>query len=54
MDVAALAIALRAAFELPEQRVETYRRDAARRLERFRGAVVERTVAAEVLPALLR
>ena len=54
VDVAALAIALRAAFELPEQRVETYRRDAARRLERFRGAVVERTVAAEVLPALLR
>jgi glycosyltransferase involved in cell wall biosynthesis len=54
MDAAALAIALRAAFELPEQRVETYRRDAARRLERFRGAVVERTVAAEVLPALLR
>ena len=48
-----LALALRAAFDMPEQRVEDYRRRAAVLLERFRPAAIERTVAAEVVPALL-
>jgi hypothetical protein len=48
-----LAAALRAAFEAPEQRVEEYRRRAALLLERFRPAAIERTVTAEVVPALL-
>ena len=39
---------------LPEARVESYRADAARRLERFRGEAIARAVAAEVVPALLR
>jgi glycosyltransferase involved in cell wall biosynthesis len=54
VDAAALATALRAAFELPEARVESYRADAARLLERFRGEAIARTVAADVVPALLR
>ena len=54
VDAAALATAVRAAFELPEQRVESYRRDAARRLERFRPEAIQRSIAAEVVPALLR
>jgi len=54
VNAAALATALRAAFELPEARVESYRADAARLLERFRGEAIARTVAAEVVPALLR
>jgi glycosyl transferase family 1 len=50
---APLATALRAAFDLPEQRVEAYRERAAQLLERFSPAAIERTVAAEVVPALL-
>jgi hypothetical protein len=34
--------------------VESYRRDAARRLERFRPEAIQRSIAAEVVPALLR
>jgi hypothetical protein len=48
-----LAAALRAAFELPEERAHGYRERAAERLERFRPAAIERTLADEVLPALL-
>jgi hypothetical protein len=48
-----LATALRAAFELPEQQVESYRERAASMLERFRPAAIERTVATQVVPALL-
>jgi hypothetical protein len=48
-----LATALRSAFKATEQRVEDYRREATRLLERFRAAKIERTVAAEVVPALL-
>jgi hypothetical protein len=48
-----LAAALRAAFEEPEQRVEDYRRRATGLLERFRDAAIQRTVADEVVPALL-
>jgi glycosyltransferase involved in cell wall biosynthesis len=54
VNATALATALRAAFELPEARVESYRADAARLLERFRGEAIARTVAADVVPALLR
>ena len=54
VDASALATALRAAFELPEQRVEDYRQNAARLLERFRGEAIARKVADEVVPALLR
>jgi len=48
-----LGAALRAAFELPEVRVEDYRRRAATLVERFRAGAIDRTIAAEVLPALL-
>jgi hypothetical protein len=48
-----LAAALRAAFELSDPRVEDYRRGAARLLERFRDDAIERTLATEVVPALL-
>jgi hypothetical protein len=48
-----LAAALRAAFELPEQRAHDYRVRAAELLERFRPEAIERTLAREVLPALL-
>jgi glycosyltransferase involved in cell wall biosynthesis len=53
LDAAALATAVRAAFELPEQRVESYRRDAAQLLQRFRPEAIQRSIAAEVVPALL-
>lgn len=48
-----LAAALRAAFELSEQRAHDYRVRAAELLERFRPEAIERTLAREVLPALL-
>jgi hypothetical protein len=48
-----LAAALRAAFELPEQRVESYRLRAGELLERFRPEAVQRVIEGEVLPALL-
>jgi len=54
VDAAALASAVRAAFELPEPRAESYRAQAARLLERFRGEAIARTVAGQVVPALLR
>ncbi|MEA2419286.1 MAG: hypothetical protein QOE60_1492 [Thermoleophilaceae bacterium] len=53
VDAAALAAALRVAFELPEQRVDSYRAGAARLLDRFRPAAIQHTVGAEVVPALL-
>lgn len=49
----ALASALRAAFALPEERVERYRAEASRLVEPLRPEAVERTVKGEVLPALL-
>jgi glycosyltransferase involved in cell wall biosynthesis len=48
-----LGAALRAAFELPEARVEDYRRRAAALVERFSVEAIDRTIAAQVLPALL-
>ena len=53
VDAAALASALRAAFELPEQSVEAYRERAGTLLARFRPAAIEHTVATEVVPGLL-
>ena len=54
VDAAALATAVQVAFELPEPRAESYRAQAARLLERFRGEAIARTVAGQVVPALLR
>jgi glycosyltransferase involved in cell wall biosynthesis len=48
-----LASALRAAFELPEERIESYRARASELLARFRPEAIDRTIRAEVLPALL-
>jgi hypothetical protein len=50
---APLAAALRAAFDMPEEEAARYRRRAAVLLERFRPDAIERTIADEVLPALL-
>ena len=49
----ALGRAIRAAFELPEERVRDYRRRAAELLRPFRPEAVQETVARQVLPALL-
>jgi hypothetical protein len=48
-----LAAALRAAFDLPHERVEAYRKRATELLEPFRAEAIERTVAEEVVPPLL-
>jgi hypothetical protein len=53
LDHAGLALALRAAFELPEQEARAYRERAVALLERFRPEAVQRTVEREVVPALL-
>jgi hypothetical protein len=49
-----LAGAIRMAFELTAEPAESYRRRAAALLERFRPEAIERTIADEVLPALMR
>jgi hypothetical protein len=48
-----LAAALEAAFALPEGDVAAYRVRAAALLERFRPEAIDRTIATELLPALL-
>jgi hypothetical protein len=53
VDAASLATALRAAFAMPEHGAQAYRDRAAGLLLRFKATAVERTVAAEVVPALL-
>jgi hypothetical protein len=53
VEAGALAEALRAAFALPDERVERYRREAAALVEPFRPEAVQRAVMEEVLPALL-
>lgn len=53
VDADQLALALRTAFELPEQRVESYRVEAGGLLESFQPAAIQRTVSDEVVPALL-
>jgi hypothetical protein len=48
-----LAVAIRAAFSLPDGEVERYRAEAGRLIEVFRPEAVQRAVAEQVLPALL-
>jgi hypothetical protein len=48
-----LATSVRAAFELPDERVAAYRHRAAALLQRFSAPAVQRTVADEVVPRLL-
>jgi hypothetical protein len=49
----ALAPAIRAAFEMPEERVREYRERAAELVRPFRSDAVQETVDRELLPALL-
>jgi Glycosyl transferases group 1 len=53
MEPAELGAAIRAAFELPEERAREYRRRAAALLRPYSTRAVQETVAREVLPALL-
>ena len=53
VDPAGLAGALRAAFDLPDREMRSYRQRAAVLLERFRPEAVQRVVEREVAPALL-
>ena len=48
-----LAVAVRTAFALSEERVTRYRAEAARLMEPYRPDAVQRVVTEEVLPALL-
>jgi glycosyl transferase family 1 len=52
-EPAELGRAIRAAFELPEERARDYRRRAAELLRPYRSEAVQETVSREVLPALL-
>jgi hypothetical protein len=52
-DAGALGACLRSAFELPAERLAGYRAGAATLVERFRPDAIQRTVAEQVLPALL-
>jgi hypothetical protein len=53
IDAGQLAACLRAAFELPDDRIAAYRARATELLEPFRPEAVQRVVAGEVVPALL-
>jgi hypothetical protein len=53
IDGAALAPAIRAAFELPEASVRAYRERAAQLLRPYRSEAAQETVTRELLPALL-
>jgi hypothetical protein len=53
IDGAALAPAIRAAFEMPEERVREYRERAAELMRPYRSETVQETVTSELLPALL-
>jgi hypothetical protein len=53
VEPAELGRAIRAAFELPHDRVRDYRRRAAEMLGPFRAEAVQETVRREVLPVLL-
>jgi hypothetical protein len=50
---AAFAPAIRAAFEMPDERARAYRQDAAELLRPYRSQAVQETVTNELLPALL-
>jgi hypothetical protein len=53
VEANALGAALRTAFELPDERLRSYRERASTLLERLRPEAVQRVVAEEVVPALL-
>jgi hypothetical protein len=53
IDAPQLGAAIRAAFELPEEGAREYRERAADLLRAYRPAAVQKTVAEELLPALL-
>jgi hypothetical protein len=53
IEPAALALALRAAFALPETEARAYREHAAALLAPYRPSAVQRTVESELLPVLL-
>jgi len=53
IDPAALAPAIRAAFEMPDERARAYRERAGELLRPYRSETVRETVAAELLPALI-
>jgi glycosyltransferase involved in cell wall biosynthesis len=53
IDPTALAPAIRAAFELPDERVRAYRERAAELLRPYRSEAVQETVERELIPALL-
>jgi Glycosyl transferases group 1 len=54
IDARALGTAIRAAFELPDDRVRAYREQAAELLRPYRTDAVQETIEQELLPALLR
>jgi hypothetical protein len=53
IEAGSLGSAIRAAFELPDDRVRAYRDRAAELLRPYRSDAVQETVARELLPALL-
>ena len=53
IDATALAPAIRAAFEMPEERVLQYRERAAELMRPYRSQAVQETVTRELLPLLL-
>jgi hypothetical protein len=53
IDAAALAPAIRAAFEVPEESARAYRERAAELLRPYRSEAVQEIVSRELLPALL-
>jgi hypothetical protein len=53
IDAAALAPAIRAAFEMPDERARAYRERAAELLRPYRSDAVQKTVTGDLLPALL-
>jgi hypothetical protein len=53
IEPASLAAAIRAAFDLPDDRANAYREGAAELMRPYRSDAVQETVAGELLPALL-
>jgi hypothetical protein len=53
IDAAALAPAIRAAFEMPDAQAHAYRDKAAELLRPYRSEAVQKTVTEDLLPALL-
>jgi glycosyltransferase involved in cell wall biosynthesis len=53
IDPTARAATIRAAFELPDERVRAYRKQAAELLRPYRSEAVQETVERELIPALL-